>query len=115
MSNILYGSSNLYRHFDRAVDAGLFSGRNLQLVKCTKKTVFDAHLSTLTCPSLVVVSVLENFIVDVCAGVPDDEVLLFGHQQITALVESLHDLVTRIDTVNVIIKPLMFRSVVKLS
>ncbi len=99
MANILYGSSNIYRHYSRMVEAGCFTGRDLLLVKCTKKTVFDASLATLTSASLVVTSVLSNFIVDVCSGVPDDEVQLFAHQQVTAHVEALSGLLTRVPEV----------------
>jgi hypothetical protein len=111
MSSVLYGSSNVYRNYKRAIEAGKFAGRDLQLVSCTKKTVFDAHLAALPSAVLVVSSVLENFITDVCAGVSEDEVQLFAHQQITAHVESLNGLVARCETVNVIIVPPFFRSV----
>jgi hypothetical protein len=111
MSNIFYGSSNVYRNFERALSSGLFSSRNLQLVKCTKKAVFDSHLATLTAPDLVISSVLENFINDACTGVSDDAVCLFAHQQLTAHVESLHDFVTRSPRTNVVICSPMFRSV----
>lgn len=110
MSNYLYGSSNVYRNFKRACEAGRFSGRDLQLVSCTKKTVLDAHLTALTSASLVVTSVLENFITDVCIGVADDEVQLFAHQQITAHVETLSDLTSRFPDVAIIIVPPFFRS-----
>jgi len=111
MSNYLYGSSNVYRHYNRALEAGRFADHALQLVSCTRKAVFDAHLASLPSAGLVVASVLENFITDVCAGVAADEVQLFAHQQITAHVESLLDLVTRFDAVTVIIVPPFFRSV----
>ncbi len=101
----------MYRNFDRAISSGLFSGRGFKLVSCTKKAVFDSHLLTVTSASLVVTSVLENFISDGCVGVPDDEVLLFGRQQITAHVEGLRSLVLRLPDVNIIICPPMFRSV----
>lgn len=111
MSNILFGSSNVYRNFDRAVASGCFSGRSFTLVKCTRKALFDSHLATITAADLIVTSVLENFITDVCTGVPDDEVRLFAHQQLTAHVESLHGLVSRLpDAANVIICPPMYRS-----
>ena len=110
MSNFLIGSSNVYRHFTRALGLGLFAGRDLQLVKCTQKAVLDSHLATLSSASLVVCSVLENFIVDVCSDVSDDEVQLFARQQITAFVEQLSGLVSRLPEVNVIIVPPKFRS-----
>jgi hypothetical protein len=110
MESLLIGSSNVYRHFDRAIASGLFSGRGLQLVRCTKKAVFDSQLASLTSASLVISSVLENFIADGCSGVPDDEVLLFGRQQITAHVESVLSFVSRVPDVNVIICPPMFRT-----
>jgi len=111
MANILFGSSNVYRNYAKALESGLFSGRDFRLVRCTKKTVFDAHLAELTSASLVVTSVLENFISEVCKGVPDDEVLLFAHQQITAHVEALHQLVVRLPEVTVVVCPPMYRSV----
>ena len=78
MSKLLFGSSNVYRNFSRAVESGCLAAHNLKLVHCTRKASFDANLVTLTDASLVVTSVLENFIVDVCTGVPDDEVQLFA-------------------------------------
>jgi hypothetical protein len=60
--------------------------------------------------SLVVTSVLENFIVDVCKGVSDGAVQLFAHQQITAHVEDLHSLICRLPAVNVLIMPPLYRS-----
>jgi len=110
MSNILYGSSNVYRNFTRATDSRRFSGLDLQLVRCTKKTVFDSHLAGLQSARLIVTSVLENFITDVCIGVPDGELQLFAHQQLTAHVETLLDFVTRVSDVVVLICPPMYRS-----
>ena len=108
MSNLLFGSSNVYRNFARAVESGCLS--DLTLVNCTRKTAFDAHLVTLTDAKLVVTSVLENFIVEVCRGVSDDEVQLFARQQITAHVEDLFSLVSRSPTTSVLIHPPMYRS-----
>jgi len=111
MASYLFGSSNVYRSFSRAVEAGRFSGLDLQLIRCTKKTVFDSHIETLSSNSkLVVTSILANFIVDVCTGIPDDEVQLFAHQQVTAHVETLLGLVSRDPLVNVIIVPPLYRS-----
>jgi hypothetical protein len=110
MANYLYGSSNVYRHFSRCCGAGVFAGRDLQLVKCTKKTVLDAHLLTVESAGLVITSVLANFIVKICSGVTEEEVPLFANQQITAHVDSLLSLVNRIPSVNVIIVPPLFRS-----
>ena len=110
MSNLLFGSSNVYRNFERASAAGCFPGLNLQLVRCTKKAVLDSHLITLTSANLVVTSVLENFIAETCAGILDNEVQLFAHQQLTAHVEELHRLVTRFPTSNVVIMPPMYRA-----
>lgn len=109
MASILIGSSNIYRNFDRAIASGRFSGRDLQLVRCTKKAAFDAHLVTLDSASLVITSVLENFISDVCSGVQDDEVQLFSHQQISAHVEELFGLVSRLPDVVVLIMPPLYR------
>jgi len=110
MSNLLFGSSNICRHFDRAHASGRFAGRNLQLIRCTQKSVLDAHLVTLTDARLIVTSVLENFIMDVCNGVGEDEVQLFAHQQITAHVEDLHSVIGRLPDLTVLIMPPMFRS-----
>jgi hypothetical protein len=62
MSRILYGSSNVYRNFSRST---LVADHGLVLVDCTKKALFDTHLAslgTLSSGSLIVTSVLENFI-----------------------------------------------------
>jgi hypothetical protein len=111
MANYLFGSSNVYRNFSRAIEKKVLSGHDLQLVNCTKKAVFDSRLATLPSANLVVVSVLENFIVDVCKDVPEEEVRLFAHQQVTAHVESLFGLITRFPDATVIIVPPLFRSV----
>jgi len=84
MSNLLIGSSNVYRNYDRAVESGCFSGRNFTVVRCTKKAVFDSTLTTLTSAGLVVTSVLENFIAEACTSIPDDRIPFFARQQITA-------------------------------
>ena len=110
MVNFLFGSSNVYRNYSRALSLGLFAGRDLQLVKCTKKIVLDAHLATLTSAGLIVLSVLENFITEVCADVTDEEVNLFARQQVTALVDKLYSVTQRIQGVNIVIMPPMFRS-----
>jgi len=111
MANYLYGSSNVYRHFERALGLGLFAGRDLQLIQCTKKAVFDAHLQSVTAAGLVVTAVLPNFVVDICTGVSDEEVQLFARQQVTAHVDSLQLFAERIPSVSVLIVPPLFRSV----
>ncbi len=65
----------------------------------------------LSSADLVVTSVLENFVTEVCTGIPDDKVQLFAHQLITAHVESLSSLLTRLPDVNIIINPPLYRSV----
>ncbi len=100
----------MYRNFARALGFGLFAGRDLKLVQCTKKAVLDAQLATLTSADLIVVSVLENFIVNACTGVSDEEVQLFGHQLITAVVDDLHRFVQRVPEVTVVVVPPMYRS-----
>jgi hypothetical protein len=110
MANLLIGSSNVYRNFTRSLDKGCFSGLSLQLVQCTRKAAFDANLVTVTEASFIVTSVLENFIVDACAGVKEDAVQLFAHQQITAHVEDLFNLTARLPDVNIMIVPPIFRS-----
>ena len=89
MSRFFYGSSNVYRHYSCPGH-----GIDLSLVQCTQKAVFDAHLATLGTVgsgSLIVTSVLENFVSTACRGLEDAEVELFANQQITAHVESLAD------------------------
>ncbi len=110
MSNLLFGSSNVYRHFKRGVHNGLFLAPSLQLVKCTKKAVFDAHVVSMTSLDLLVSSVLANFIVDACEGVPDNEAALFANQQVTAHVQSLLELSVRFPSANFIIVPPFYRS-----
>ncbi len=110
MANLLYGSSNVYRHFASSVEAGAFSGRNLQLVRCTQKAVFDSHLLGVVSPNLIVTSVLANFVSDACVGIPDDEVALFANQQITAHIDSLSDVISRFESLNVIVVPPLYRS-----
>lgn len=71
-------------------------GLNLELVQCTKKTVFDSHLSELGelgPGSLIITCVLSNFISDACRGLEAAEISLFANQQISAHVEALADLV----------------------
>ena len=110
MVNLLFGSSNAYRNYSRALGHGLFAGRDLQLINCTQKTVLDASLSTLQSACLIVLSVLENFVVSACSSVNDEEVQLFARQQITAIVNEMYDVVQRIPGLNVIIMPPMYRS-----
>jgi hypothetical protein len=107
MARILFGSSNVYRNFPRALTRGSI-GDDIQLVECTKKTVFDAHLTlmgTLAPGSLIVTSVLENFISDACHGLDEEEVVLFANQQITAHVEVLTNLLTGSAGSRVVIVP----------
>lgn len=110
MVNLFFGSSNVYRNYSRALGLGLFAGRDLELVNCTKKTVLDARLVTVNAPCLIVVSVLENFVVSVCSDVSEEEVQLFARQQVTAHVEELHNVAVRVPGVNIVISPPMFRS-----
>ncbi len=105
MANLLFGSSNIYHHFQRSIDNGLFSSPSLQLVHCTKKTVFDAHVQTLGSLDLMVTCVLSNFISDACVGVPDAEVALFANQQITAHIEALLALSLKFPAANFIVVP----------
>jgi hypothetical protein len=89
MSQLLYGSSNVYRHISRIRSGPL---PDFELIRCTNKVVFDAHvadLGNLPSGSIVVTSVLSNFIVDACQGLDSAEVPLFASQVITAHVEAL--------------------------
>jgi hypothetical protein len=111
MSRLFYGSSNVYRFYPPLRDA---LGLNLDLVQCTKKTVFDSHLSSLgTLPSgsVIVSSVLPNFIVDACLGLDDTKVSFFAGQQITAHVESLSRLLSNSDGSHVFLVPPILRIV----
>ena len=109
MSRLFYGSSNVYRHYSRSGH-----GIDLSLVECTKKAVFDAHVITLGVlqpQSLIVLSVLENFISDACRGLDDSEVDLFANHQITAHVETITDLLRASPTSVAYVVPLLDRSV----
>ena len=111
MSRLLYGSSNVYRHFSRISDSAL---SEFELIKCTKKVVFDTHLAnlgTLEPGSIIVTSVLSNFIVDACQGLGDAEVPLFAGQQITAHVEALATVLRKCTDVKVFIVPPLLRKV----
>lgn len=111
MSNFLYGSSNVYRHYKSSLEKGLFGAQPLKLVQCTKKTVLDAHVSSLPSLDLMVTSVLGNFIVDACEGVPDAEVPHFANQQITAHVEAIQAASLTFPEANFIVVPPFYRSV----
>jgi hypothetical protein len=94
MSQLFYGSSNVYRNYTRFVSAGGL-GPEVELIECTKKAVFDAHLQSvgqLAPGSLLLTSVLENFISDACRDLEEAEIDLFANQQISAHVETLADL-----------------------
>ncbi len=109
MSRLFYGSSNVYRHYSRS---SLGTDLGLTLVQCTKKTVFDAHVASLhgqAPPSLIVSSVLENFIVDVCRDLDEAEAGLFSSQLITAHVETLSGLVSSTPDSVVCLLPLLCR------
>ena len=109
MSRILYGSSNVYRNYSRTGH-----GLDLTLVECTKKAVFDAHivnLGVLEANSLLVTSVLENFVTEACRCLDDAEIDLFANQQITAHVETLADLLRASPTSVAYVSPLFDRRV----
>jgi hypothetical protein len=111
MSRLLYGSSNVYRHFNGST---LGTELGLSLVECTKKTVFDAHvatLGTLGTGSLIVTSVLENFVCDVCTGLSLAEVSLFACQTITTHVEALAAIVRDSPDSSAFVSPLLCRRV----
>lgn len=111
MSRLFFGSSNVYRSFTRST---LAQDLSLNLVECTRKIVFDTHLrslSNLGPGSLVVSSVLENFVVDAVRDLAPDKVGLFANQSITAHVEALASLVRDNVGVLAIISPLLCRQV----
>ena len=72
---ILLGSSNVYRLYDNGDKTAI---RDYKMVKCTRAETFDAHMSHLDkeC-SMVLVSVVENFIVDAVTNEaePDAEIV----------------------------------------
>ena len=115
MSRLFYGSSNVYRHYRHyRISSRSGHGIDLSLVECTKKAVFDAHVITLGVlqpQSLIVLSVLENFISDACRGLDDSEVDLFANHQITAHVETITDLLRASPTSVAYVVPLLDRSV----
>ncbi len=111
MSCLFYGSSNVYRHF---TCSSLGTDLGLTLVQCTKKTVFDAHVASLSGqapPSLIGSSVLENFIADVCCDLDEAEAQLFSNQLITAHEETLSALVSSHPDSVVYLVPLLCRLV----
>ena len=111
MSRILYGSSNVYRNFSRST---LAADHGLVLVECTKKALFDTHLAslgTLTSGSLVVMSVLENFIMEVCRDLEPSEANLFARQQITTHVEAVTSAVRDVADSVAVVSSLLHRRV----
>lgn len=111
MSRLLYGSSNVYRNYSRST---ISADLGLVLVQCTKKIVFESHLKSLgdlRSGSLVVTSVLENFISDICRDLPENEADLFAKQQITAHVDALACLVQDSSDSTAFISPLLLRRV----
>ncbi len=110
MSRLFYGSSNVYRNYTRS-SLGLDLG--LTLVQCTKKAVLDAHVASLSgqAPSLIITSVLENFIADVCLDIDEAEAGLFSNQLITAHVETMSALVAGSPDSVVCFVPLLCRLV----
>jgi hypothetical protein len=111
MTRLIYGSSNVYRHYDRVKSS---FGLDLELVRCTKKTVFDSHtsaISLLSSGSIIVTSVLANFIVDACRGLDATKVPLFADQQLTAHVETLASLLRGSVGAQVVIVPPLRRKV----
>ncbi len=108
MSRLIYGSSNVYRHYSKAV-----FGLELELVRCTKKSLFDVHFTSigvLPANSLIVTSVLSNFIVDACQGLDEPEVPLFANQQITAHIETLASLLRGSSNSHVYVVPPLRRT-----
>ena len=84
MADLFYGLSNVYWNYSWS---SLGSDLGLTLVDCTRKSVFDAHISvagSLGSNNLVISSVLENFFSEVCHGLCVSEVSLFANQAITS-------------------------------
>ena len=109
MSRLLHGSSNVYQNFSRST---IGTDLNVVLVECTKKTMFDAHVTTLgslSSGSLIVLSVLENFVSDFCRDLDVDAVGLFANQQITAHVESVAAMIWDSSESMAFISPLLGR------
>ena len=111
MSWLLFGSSNVYRNIQRS---SIATDLKLSLVECTRKVVFDTHLAglgKLADNSLIVTSVLENFVSDACRGLSAEEVGLFACQEITAHLETLASALRASPTSLGFVSPLLFRSV----
>jgi len=107
----LYGSSNVYRNFKRSTISGDLS---LVLVECTRKVVFGSHLTSLgklADHSVLVTSVLENFVSDACRDLSLEEVGLFANQEITAHLESLASTLRESPSSRGFVSPLLLRSV----
>jgi len=111
MSRLFYGSSTVYRFYPSCREA---VGIDLDLIQCTRKTVFDSHLSTLgsLAPgSVLITSVLSNFITEACQGLSDGGITLFANQQITAHVEALYNLLSGGEGSHVFVVPPLLRIV----
>ena len=106
----LYGSSNVYRFYQSAVVRGLSTLSSLELVECTRQTVFETHTSELVSPKFIVTSVLENFVCDACSGDIGEGFGLFGNQAITRHVDVLTDLIKKWPGLVVFIVPPFLRS-----
>ena len=92
----------------------LAADHGLVLVDCTKKALFDSHLAslgTLTSGSLVVTTVLENFIMEVCRDLEPSEANLFARQQITAHVEAVASAVRDVADGVAVVSSLLHRRV----
>ncbi len=109
MSRLFYGSSNVYRNFARST---ISSDHGLVLVECTRKAVFDSHITLqgrFQTGTIIVTSVLENFVVDVCRDLSDEQVTFFANQQITDHVEALAAVVKDVADSHAIVSPLLRR------
>jgi hypothetical protein len=106
----IYGSSNVYRFYKSATARGLSSLSRLELVECTRLSVFETHSSNLDSPQLIITSVLANFICDVCDAGVDEGYGLFGNQVISRHVEYLNNLVTKWPSLVVAVVPPLLRS-----
>ncbi len=109
MSRLFYGSSNVYRNFARST---ISSDHGLVLVECTRKAVFDSHITLqgrFQTGTIIVTSVLENFVVDACRDLSDEQVTFFANQQITDHVEALAAVVKDVADSHATVSPLLRR------
>lgn len=95
------------RYFHFQCNAVSQYGRVYQVIPCTKRAVLDASLPTLSNPSLIVSSVLSNFLCDACSAVDLSQLVEAANSEISLHVRTLHGfLLANPQTRCVIVPPL---------